>query len=323
MNLNDYYYVSAIEKNQSISKAAKELYISQSYLSRYLSNLEEKYHALFFDRSSYPLRITSAGKCYLKYAYQILNLEKTMESEVEDIVTGNIGTLTVGIATLTSSYIIPYVIPMFTSTFPGIELRLIEENSDVLTSLLTERKIDLAIMNRPVYPKDIICEFILRERIFLAVPPRHEMMRMYHPENSPFCTLQKQEIHLLNDQPFVLASPKQSMGLYERQILEYYDITPRIVLISESIQTAYRLTAQNIGFSFIGETHLMDVHMQNAPGLFQLEDQGWSRTLSVAYSQKDYLPKSTRCFIQCLKKIGQKFHEGYYKGIYGIDIDDF
>lgn len=321
MNLNDYYYIAAIAKYRNISKAAEELYVSQPYLSKYLAKIEGEYHAHFFDRTVQPLRITQAGQCYLEYFKKIVTLQKCMAGELEQIVAGDIGSLSVGIATLTCAQLIPYIVPMFTPKYPGIKLQLVEKNTYVLMDLLLAGKIDLAIMNLPAYPKDVKSEFVLRENIYLAVPPNHKLMEKYHPEEDGLPpVLTKQDILQLNHERFVLAYEKQSMGIYERQILNYYDITPREEFITESIQAAYRLTAQNFGFSFIGELSLHDACTKRSPGLFRLDREGWTRTLSVAYLANDYISEPIRCFIHCLQTIGRKFDEGYYNGVYGIDI---
>ena len=61
MNLNCYRYVISIAENASISKAAKDLFISQPALTKYLNKLEEELGVRLFDRTVNPIRITYAG----------------------------------------------------------------------------------------------------------------------------------------------------------------------------------------------------------------------------------------------------------------------
>ena len=66
MEIKDADYVLAIARNRNISKAAKELYISQPSLSRYLSNLEARLGTVLFERQNNDIVPTSAGEIYIR-----------------------------------------------------------------------------------------------------------------------------------------------------------------------------------------------------------------------------------------------------------------
>lgn len=316
MHFNDYYYVAAIAEHRSISKAAEALYISQPYLSKFLAKLEAQYDACFFDRASYPLTLTFAGKCYLDYATKILNLEKELKTVMEDAVSGNIGALAIGVAPITSSFIMPYVYPMFIKRYPGIQLRLTEINSRQLLKTLQEGKLDLTILNRPDYPDGILYEHIIDERILLAVPPSHEIIK-YAVPGSPYPVIPKQYMSRLSGAPFILNLPEQSLGAFERQILNSNNIQPNVILTTQTIQTAYRLTAQGVGFSFVNEMCLYGVQFNRKPVLLQMGDPCPTRPLVAAYRKETYVSESMAYFIQCLLKVGQGYMKEY-NGIYGI-----
>lgn len=72
MKRNEFYYIKEVAKQNSFSKAAKELGISQPALSNYIKKIEESVGVLLFDRSISPIEITEFGKIYLAYARYIL-----------------------------------------------------------------------------------------------------------------------------------------------------------------------------------------------------------------------------------------------------------
>ena len=57
-------YFLTIVKEQSISRAAEHLYLSQPYLSQYLAKLESNLGVVLLDRSHTPLRLTPAGEVF-------------------------------------------------------------------------------------------------------------------------------------------------------------------------------------------------------------------------------------------------------------------
>ena len=71
MQLNQFKFLIAVDKYGSISKAAQELYISQSTISLSLINLEEELGYVLLNRSKRGVTFTPEGKEVLKRAYEI------------------------------------------------------------------------------------------------------------------------------------------------------------------------------------------------------------------------------------------------------------
>ena len=61
MQTTAYEYVFAIAKHHSISKAARELCITQPALTKYLKRLEEDLGTQLFDRAVIPIRRKSCA----------------------------------------------------------------------------------------------------------------------------------------------------------------------------------------------------------------------------------------------------------------------
>lgn len=74
MQLNQFKFLIAVDKYGSISKAAQELYISQSTISLSLINLEEELGYVLLNRSKRGVTFTPEGKEVLKRAYEIQNV---------------------------------------------------------------------------------------------------------------------------------------------------------------------------------------------------------------------------------------------------------
>ena len=68
-------YVYEVYKEQSFSKAAENLYISQPALSSMIKKIETKIGMPLFDRSTSPIQLTECGKKYIKTAEKIMDLE--------------------------------------------------------------------------------------------------------------------------------------------------------------------------------------------------------------------------------------------------------
>ena len=60
--LKEMEYVYAVYEEQSFSKAARKLYLSQPALSAAVRRAEAEIHTPIFDRSTNPIRLTAAGE---------------------------------------------------------------------------------------------------------------------------------------------------------------------------------------------------------------------------------------------------------------------
>ena len=69
----------AVADQESITKAAKELYIAQPTVSVAIHELEEHYGICLFERLNKRLRITEDGRRLLAYARHIVGLFEEME----------------------------------------------------------------------------------------------------------------------------------------------------------------------------------------------------------------------------------------------------
>ena len=72
MDLRQIENIIAIEQEQSISRAAEKLFLTQSALNQQLLKLEKELGTPLFHRSRSNWRLTEAGEIYVRNAKQIL-----------------------------------------------------------------------------------------------------------------------------------------------------------------------------------------------------------------------------------------------------------
>ena len=102
MNIHELNYVLCIAKHQNMTKAARELYISQPTLSKHLGKLERELGIKLFNRVDNCYIPTYAGRRYMEYASRVLELTRNWEKELEDLRSLNDGELNVACLLYTS-----------------------------------------------------------------------------------------------------------------------------------------------------------------------------------------------------------------------------
>ena len=76
MDLHYLEYIIEIANMHSISRAAENLFITQSTLSQYLSRLEAELGVSLFERRRNEMTLTPAGKLYVNACEQMLQQKR-------------------------------------------------------------------------------------------------------------------------------------------------------------------------------------------------------------------------------------------------------
>ena len=72
MNLNQLKYAIEVDKQQSISSAARALFVSQPGVSAAIRDLEEELHITIFERLKTGVQTTCAGRLFIEEAKKIV-----------------------------------------------------------------------------------------------------------------------------------------------------------------------------------------------------------------------------------------------------------
>jgi LysR family transcriptional activator of glutamate synthase operon len=104
-------YVLTIAKKENMTKAAEELYVSQSTLSQYLSKLESEIGTPLFYRSKGRLTLTPAGKLYVQAAEQVMSIKDNLYQNIQSL--DNRGHITIGVTSQFGLRMLTEIIPAF------------------------------------------------------------------------------------------------------------------------------------------------------------------------------------------------------------------
>lgn len=96
MNLRVLRYFLTVAKEQSFTKAAEQLNLTQPTLSRQLAALEEELGAKLFDRGGRSITLTGEGVLLKRRALEIVEMEDKILSEFKGSQEFMEGTITIG-----------------------------------------------------------------------------------------------------------------------------------------------------------------------------------------------------------------------------------
>jgi DNA-binding transcriptional LysR family regulator len=141
-----FYYAA---KHQSFSKAAAEVYISQSAVSQAIKNLEAKLNIQLFFRKTRQLQLTSEGQILFSHIEQAFNMIKFGENKIAEMISLAAGEIRIGASDTVCKYnLLPYL-KRFNQCYPKIKMKVINRTSQQITGLLENGAIDLGIITLP------------------------------------------------------------------------------------------------------------------------------------------------------------------------------
>ncbi|PWN66329.1 LysR family transcriptional regulator [Chryseobacterium oncorhynchi] len=130
----------------SFTKASEELHISQPAVTKHIKEIEVQLETKLFDRKGTSIQLTQSGKILYEYAEKIRNIYRDLEFEINQINQQHKGKLIIGASTTVAQYILPEILAKFNAYYKDIKIELLTGNTEAISSLLKEEKIDLGII---------------------------------------------------------------------------------------------------------------------------------------------------------------------------------
>ncbi|PKF73546.1 LysR family transcriptional regulator [Chryseobacterium sp. PMSZPI] len=130
----------------SFTKASEELHISQPAVTKHIKEIETQLSTKLFDRKGTSIQLTQSGKILYEYAEKVRNIYRDLEFEISQINQQHKGKLIIGASTTVAQYILPEILAKFNAYYKDIKIELLTGNTEAISSLLKEEKIDLGII---------------------------------------------------------------------------------------------------------------------------------------------------------------------------------
>ncbi len=308
-----YNYVYQVYKENSFTKAAQKLFISQPSLSAAVKSVENKLGAELFERSGNKIKLTQIGKEYIASAEKILAIENEFTNKLNDIYNLQTGNLVVGGTNYFSSYILPQIVNSFTSKYPDINVTLVENNSENLCQMIKEESVDIVIDSFDNTMDEYEGIPLKKERILLCVPENAEINKklvcqrilpedIYYGKKNLSDT-PAVSIDVFKNEKFILLKKGNDMYNRAMEIFSQKEIQPKVAFYLDQLNISYALAESGLGLCFLTDTFFKYRNYGKNVVLYNVEQEQMGRTLYVAYKRNKYCTRAMQEFIKVSKEI--------------------
>ena len=221
-NLSQYKIFYEVAKAGNISRAAKELYISQPAISKSISKLEDSLGLSLFTRSSRGVQLTCEGEVLFEHVREAFEALDRGEQELKRIQEFDIGHLRIGVSNTLCKYILLPYLKTFVDQYPHMRVTIESQATAQTLARLEQQKIDLGLVAEPSLKKELSFIPVMDiQDIFVATPAYLE--NLYLREGRDTSLFETGNIMLLDTSNMTRRYVDEYMAqnnIYPRQILE-------------------------------------------------------------------------------------------------------
>ena len=168
-NLSSHRIFYTVANTGNISKAAKELYISQPAISKSIQKLEESVGCKLFSRSSRGVVLTDEGKLLYEHVSEAFETLTMGEEKLKRSIELGVGHLKIGVSSTLCKYLLLPYLKEFIRQNPHISISISCQSTNDTLKLLEDNKIDIGLIGKPENLKNIHFDFLEEiEDIFVA-----------------------------------------------------------------------------------------------------------------------------------------------------------
>ncbi|MCR5665226.1 MAG: LysR family transcriptional regulator [Eubacterium sp.] len=239
----------AVADTLNFTKAAQQLYIAQSSLSRNIFNLEKEVGLTLLSRTKKTVRLTPAGSIlYAEFSRMLTQLDQAIEKAAATV--SNSERMAIGILeTQRTAHYLPQSVKQLREEYPNIEATFQRGTFKQLRDWLRDGDIDVAItlgFDLPEYQEtmDVSCQSFIRSLPICALSRLH-----------PLADQQTISFEDLGNDTLVTIGPEVSKCGYEGMLslCQLHGFTPKDIQTTPTLEDSMLILENNNCFSIIDE----------------------------------------------------------------------
>ena len=306
MNLEQFRYIKEVAACRSISKAAKQLYLTQPTISNAIHNFEEELGYKIFQRSNQGVALTDEGERIIGSIDTILNEVEAIRNSnsANDYISGDVY---VDASPTICSTIMPQIIIACKQAYPGITVHVKETFTDKsITSLLAGLStISIASFVGTEQLKSL--QHSLGTRNFEAEQLLTEQFMLYTGNECPLAKEKSVNLDEAYAYPWIILQEHS----YEENcvIMGEDEMCPNSIISFEDKDSVKQAISVNLGVAVMASSFAGEKDPYVAAGLIHrvgLSDVTMETMHVLMTPKKRKFTTVEKCFLEVLRKFYQQ-----------------
>ncbi|MCJ7842541.1 LysR family transcriptional regulator [Lederbergia sp. NSJ-179] len=288
--LDLYKVFCQVGKDQSFSKAAKALYMTQPAVSQAMKQLESELEIRLFNRTPKGVSFTNEGNLLFEYVQSAINLIETGEEKILEFKNLTVGELKIGVGdTISRHFLLPYL-ETFHNRYPNIKFKIVNGTTLEICSLLKSGGVDVAICNFP------IDDASLEQLPYMDIHDIFVCGREYKRQLSEPLSLDE-----IAKFPLILLEPKSNSRKYIEDYLRSkgIQIEPEFELGSHDLLLEF--AKMNLGIACVTKEFSLDYLKNGSLSEIELSEKIPKRSVGVCFLKSVPLSPASMKFVEVIE----------------------
>jgi DNA-binding transcriptional LysR family regulator len=201
MELQQLKYFREVAEREHVTRAAEKLFVSQSAISRAVTQLEEELGVPLFYRQGRAVVLSPYGRLFLEHVTRALSILEGGKRLLSEQTGEESGTVSLGFLHSLGIEMVPRLIKEYRRKHPRIQFTLLVQRSgEMLMKELVAGSIDLCLSVPGMFEQsEVRWSHLLDEKLLIAMPQTHRL-----------AARRALNIRELSSEPFLALSPEHS-----------------------------------------------------------------------------------------------------------------
>ncbi len=293
MDLHQLFVFTKVVEHRNFSKAADDVFLSQSTVSSHIMALEKSLNLKLFDREGRDTILTPHGERLYHWAQKILLLKDEALLDLKREMMDFRGIVKMATSSVPGSFIIPNMIKHFHQIYPNISFHISESSSKKVVEYVLNRTVDIGILGEKYENDKLFYLPIQKEKLVLIASNELEF-------NEPVC------LEEIIKHPLIMRNSDSGTRSLINKFLEKKQISKEhlnIVVHTDSGNSLIQFVIQNVGISIISEMAAREFAAANLIHMYEIKDFHDERFFYLVYHKNKTLSLAAKLFIENVKEL--------------------
>jgi DNA-binding transcriptional LysR family regulator len=286
MDIRTLRYFVEVVRQQSFTRAAEKLFVTQPTISKMLKNLEDELNCTLLIRDGRKLLMTDTGQVVFERGLAILDEFRQLEAELSDINHLNKGVLRLGIPPMVGM-LMAGPISLFRQRYPGVELKISEFGGLTVQQAVMNGELDLAMTALPVEEEEALTTRLLFSHPLCVLVPRSGEW-LEQTSVSP---------EQLAAHPLLIYNEDFALSRQLMQLFAHHDVKPRIAVRSGQWDFLAAMVQAGVGVAILPEPICRRLDEKTLRWLPLESELRWQ--LGMIWREGVYLSHSAQAWLKC------------------------
>ena len=168
----------AVARQQSMSRAAESLFLTQGAVSQQVANLEAALGLRLLERRGRRVWLTEAGKSIAIACEAVTRSVDGVIESARQLAFLEAGSLHIGASPTAAAHYLPRLLSVFTSLHTGVQIRVVTQNTPAVAAQVASGALDCAIVEGETAEPELVEHRLAEDEVLVVAARDHPLAVM-------------------------------------------------------------------------------------------------------------------------------------------------